>query len=109
MPGCLAQSITDRDMVAYCFGDGVGEEPSGQIVPAFGQADLQVSPGTAVELRRSAGTRPAAPGRPAMFDLEQLILDELVQMELGGVVRHANPFRGLLAVDGTGLGHDVAI
>lgn len=37
MPGCLAQGIANRDMVVYRFGDGAGEEPAGQIVPAFGR------------------------------------------------------------------------
>jgi hypothetical protein len=89
--------------------NGTDQEPTGQVVAALGQAGLEVDLCPPVELGRTAGAG-AAPARgPAVLSLEQAVVHQAVEVELGDVVGNAEPGGGLLAAHWVGLGSNEAI
>ena len=120
LPGLLAEAapgaardrpegVIDWRAVALCVGDGLGQKSPGQLVVALRQADGQLARRTRVQLGGSAGTGTAAPRRPRVFDSEQAVVEQFVEVELGDVSGNADALRGLIAVDRTGLGDNVSV
>jgi hypothetical protein len=98
-----------RHPVVLGGGDGAGQHAARQLVAALRHADLQLPRGAAVELGGAAGARAAATGGAAELDLEQTLVLELVQVELGDVTWHPEAGGGLVAADRAGLRRHPAV
>ena len=81
----------------------------GQPVFALWQADRQLARRTTIELGGAAGTGSAASWGPAVLDVEQPVLDELVQVEGGQPAGHPDRVGGLLAADRMALAAHVFV
>src|SRR5205807_4231245 len=90
-------------------GDRSGQEPPGQLVLAWREADRELARRASVELGGPARSGSAAAGWAGVGHFEQAVLDELVEMELGHVAGHARAFGRLVAVDRGRLGDHVAV
>jgi hypothetical protein len=76
---------------------------------ALGQRDRNLAGGAPVELRRGARPRATPSGQPPVFDIEQTLLDQLVEVELGDVPRQARARGGLIPAHRFPLGYEVEI
>src|SRR3954471_13008806 len=76
--------------------DSAGEELPGQVVAALRQADFEVTLGASVELGGPPGARAAATFRPSVLRLEEAVLHEAVEVELGDMVGDADASCGLV-------------
>jgi len=72
---------------------------SRQLVTSLRQRHGELPRRAPVELGRPARARSLAPGAPRELDLEQAIVDELVQVELGLVPRYPDPRGRLVAAN----------
>jgi hypothetical protein len=91
LPGGAAERVGHGLRLAARIGDPARHELPGQLVAPLGHGDGEFPGGTAVELGGASGAWPPAPGAPRELDLEQAIVHELVEVELGPVPRHARP------------------
>ena len=65
--------------------------------------------GAPVQLGRASRAGAPPPGQPPELGVEQALLDQLVQVELGGVAGQPGACRGLVPADRLGLRDDVEV
>src|SRR5665213_390222 len=82
--GGADQGLSDRDTFAFDVGHGSGKQTPDALVPTGRQAHGQPPRRPTVELARSTCTRSSPPRRVSNIALERPVMDQLVEMELGG-------------------------
>jgi hypothetical protein len=83
--GGADQSLSDRDTFAFDVGHGSGKQTPNALVPAGRQAHGQLPRRPTAELGRSTCTRSSPLRRASKLALERPVMDQLVEMELGGL------------------------
>jgi hypothetical protein len=89
--GDADQGLSDRATLAFDVGHGSGEKTPDALVPTGGQAHGQLSRRPTEELGRSTCVRFPPPRRAAKLALEEPVIDQLFEMELGDVMATADP------------------
>jgi len=97
------QGNSDRDTLASGVGHSSGEQTPDALVPTGRQADGQLSRRPTVELGRSTCARSSPPRRAPKLALDQPVIDQLVEMELGDVMDDTGSCGGHVAANGIGL------
>ena len=83
--GGADQSLSDRDTFAFDVGHDSGKQTPDALVPTGRQAHGQLPRRPTVELGRSTCTRSSPPRRASKLALERPVMDQLVEMEIGGL------------------------
>jgi hypothetical protein len=104
--GRVVEGGLDLEAVGRGAFHAAGQDVADQVVAPGGQRDGPLSVGAAVELRGPTGSRAAAAGEPTELDVEEPVLDEALEVELGRVHGHADPCGGLFPSHGVLLRDD---
>jgi hypothetical protein len=106
--GRLAQRVGQLGSLAGLV-DRRGQDVGREVVPPFRQGDRELAVGSAVELRRAARARAGLAAEPPVFRLQEPLVAQAVQVELGGVHRYPDRGGSGLPPDGVLLGGDVLV
>jgi hypothetical protein len=106
--GRVAERVGQRGAVLG-LPDRRGEDASGEVIAAFRQGDRELAVGPSVELGRAAGAGTGPAGEPSELRLQEPLVAQPVQVELGGVHWYPDRGRGGFPPDGVRLGGYVLV
>ena len=87
--------------------DGLHEQFAGELVTAFGQAQIDLAGGPSVHLGRATGAGSASAGRAPVLEGQKTVLHQAVEMKLGHMALDPDAGRRLVAAHGIrGSGHE---